>query len=201
MQSLARIGIAALVAFQALAPARAEEPAAGTVVATVNGAEITVGHLIELRESLPPQYLELPDDVLFNGLLDQIIQQTALAQKKEAEVSLRDELAMANQRRSYLAGVELNAAAEGAATDEALQALYAEKDDDAAPGTEYIAARILVATEDEAKALRAELDAGADFAALAHEKSTGPSGPNGGDLGWFGLGMMVKPFEEAVVAL
>ena len=42
---------------------------------------------------------------------------------------------------------------------------------------------------------------GADFAELAAERSTGPSGPNGGQLGWFGPGMMVAPFEEAVVAL
>ena len=63
------------------------------------------------------------------------------------------------------------------------------------------ARHILVETEEEAKALKAELDGGADFAALAKDKSTGPSGPNGGDLGWFGLGMMVKPFEDAVLAL
>ena len=61
------------------------------------------------------------------------------------------------------------------------------------------ARHILVETEDEAKALIVALDGGADFAELAKEKSTGPSGPNGGELGWFGLGMMVAPFEEAVL--
>ncbi|MEO1797818.1 MAG: peptidylprolyl isomerase, partial [Pseudomonadota bacterium] len=46
-----------------------------------------------------------------------------------------------------------------------------------------------------------QLEEGADFAELAMEFSTGPSGPRGGELGWFGPGMMVAPFEEAVVAL
>jgi len=58
-----------------------------------------------------------------------------------------------------------------------------------------------VEAEDGAKARSTELEGGADFAEVAKEKSTGPSGPNGGQLGWFGPGMMVAPFEEAVVAM
>jgi peptidyl-prolyl cis-trans isomerase C len=79
---------------------------------------------------------------------------------------------------------------------EAYQADYAKS-----PDMEYHAAHILVETEDEAKALVDQLKNGADFAALAREKSTGPSGPNGGDLGWFGKGRMVPEFEAAVIAL
>lgn len=66
---------------------------------------------------------------------------------------------------------------------------------------QYKARHILVETEDEAKAVIAQLDEGADFAELAKEKSTGPSGPNGGDLEWFPASAMVKPFSDAVVAL
>ncbi len=66
---------------------------------------------------------------------------------------------------------------------------------------EYKARHILLKTEDEAKAVIAQLDKGADFAKLAKEKSTGPSGRNGGDLGWFTPETMVKPFAEAVKAL
>lgn len=69
------------------------------------------------------------------------------------------------------------------------------------PDTEYKARHILSKTEDEAKAVIEELKGGADFASLAKEKSTGPSGKNGGDLGWFGSAQMVAPFSEAVAAL
>src|SRR5690606_13802583 len=66
---------------------------------------------------------------------------------------------------------------------------------------EYSAAHILVKTEDKAKELKKELDGGADFGTLAEENSTGPSGPNKGDLGWFAADQMVPPFAEAVKAM
>lgn len=64
--------------------------------------------------------------------------------------------------------------------------------------TEYKARHILLNTEEEAKAVISDLAAGADFAELAKERSTGPTGPNGGDLGWFAANTMVKPFGDAV---
>ncbi len=68
-------------------------------------------------------------------------------------------------------------------------------------GTEFKARHILVKSKDEADKIIAELNKGADFAKLAKEKSTGPSGPQGGDLGWFTADKMVKPFSDAVMAL
>ncbi len=181
---------------------RAADPAADTVVATVNGKDITLGHMIAMRESLPPQYLQLDDKTLFDGILDQLVQQEALAEVSAAEMRKRDTLTLENQRRGYLAGVTLDETAKAAVTDAAVQALFDEKYAHAEPGKEYSAAHILVATEDEAKAIKAELDGGADFAAIAKEKSTDRgSAAAGGDLGWFGVGMMVKPFEDAVIAM
>ncbi|WP_028028792.1 peptidylprolyl isomerase [Gemmobacter nectariphilus] len=174
---------------------------ASTVVATVNGTDITLGHLAAARAQLPAQYQQLPDDVLFRGLLDQVIQQTALSQAADKLVTKRDELTLENDRRGYLAGLVLQDAVKGAVSDEALQAAYDAKYKNAAPGMEYNAAHILVKTEEEAKKLKEELDKGADFAELARQHSTDGSAAGGGSLGWFGLGMMVKPFEDAVVAL
>ena len=79
---------------------------------------------------------------------------------------------------------------------QAYQQKYADSD-----RHEYKARHILLKSEDEAKAVIAELDQGADFAKLAREKSTGPSSSAGGDLGWFTADTMVKPFATAVMAL
>lgn len=67
--------------------------------------------------------------------------------------------------------------------------------------TEVRASHILVKTEEEAKNLYDEIKNGASFAELAEQKSLCPSGQNGGDLGYFGKGMMVKPFEDAAFSL
>ncbi len=192
------LALAVLGAAWAL-PAAAQD--AATVVATVNGTEITLGHLAALRAQLPAQYQQLPADVLFRGLLDQVIQQTALSQEAEKLVTPRDELTLENDRRAYLAGLVLQDAVKGAITDEAVQAAYDAKYKNAEPGLEYNAAHILVKTEEEAKKLKDDLDKGADFAELARQHSTDGAAQGGGSLGWFGPGMMVKPFEDAVAAL
>ena len=81
-----------------------------------------------------------------------------------------------------------------------LQDAY-EQNIDQLSGVQYKARHILVDQEAEAAAIIGELEGGADFAQLAMEHSTGPSGPNGGDLGWFSADTMVAPFSDAVVAM
>ncbi|MBA4325727.1 MAG: peptidylprolyl isomerase [Rhodobacter sp.] len=181
-------------------PALAEGETADTVVATVNGVAITLGHMIALRETLPPEYQQLADDVLFKGIYNQLIQQEVLAQSV-GELGPRVVATLDNDKRGLVSGIAIENIVATAVTDEALQAAYDARFKDAAPQTEYNAAHILVATREEADAIKAELAAGADFAEIAKARSTDTgSGANGGDLGWFGLGMMVKPFEDAVIA-
>ena len=86
------------------------------------------------------------------------------------------------------------------ATDEEMQALYAEQVENA-PGTEFKARHILVESQGEATDIITQLEGGADFAELAKDKSTGPSGPSGGDLGWFPPDRMVPEFSQAVQQL
>jgi peptidyl-prolyl cis-trans isomerase C len=179
----------------------APEGGAAAVVATVNGTDITLGHMIVLRANLPAQYQSLPDDVLFKGILDQLVQQAALAQSMDGKTTLRDTLAMENDQRGYLSGTALQSVAGGAVTDEALQKAYDAKFAAAVEAKEYNAAHILVATEDEAKDLKTQIDGGADFADLAKQHSSDGAAANGGDLGWFADGMMVKQFQDAVFAM
>ncbi|MBB5514025.1 peptidyl-prolyl cis-trans isomerase C [Rubricella aquisinus] len=181
-----------------------QAPSLATVLATVNGTDITLGHVVSLRGSLPEQYRQFPAEVLYPGLIDQLIDQTLLANKAEA-----DGLAalpgvtqtLENERRGLLANLGLEALLDAAVTDEALQAAYEEAISGMEQTEEFNASHILVETEEEANALVTRLENGADFAALAREASIGPSGPNGGNLGWFGPGQMVPTFDATVQAL
>jgi peptidyl-prolyl cis-trans isomerase C len=197
MRFLAGLALVATLA----SPGMAQDTNADTVVATVDGTNITLGHMIVARNALPEEYKTLPNEVLFKGILDQLVQQTVLEQSLKGKVTKRDSLAIENDNRGYLSNVALQAVISAAVTDTALQTAYDARFKDLKPGTEYSAAHILVDSEAKAIALKKQIDEGADFAMLAKANSTDTgSGANGGDLGWFGLGAMVKPFEDAVVA-
>jgi len=86
-------------------------------------------------------------------------------------------------------------------TAEVLKARYFELVKQVQPEKEIHVRHILVASPDAARAIIAELGKGADFATLAKAKSTGPTGPRGGDLGFVGRGRMVPEFDQAAFAL
>lgn len=183
-------------------PVKAQDtPSPDMVVATVNGTDITLGHVIVAFSTLPAQYQQLDPSVLLPGIVDQLVRQAALAQSFEGEPSLAARLALENEERSLIAGEAVELVMQGAATDAEIQESYDALYGDGTAGEEYNASHILVAAEEEAQAIVEELEAGADFATLAQERSTGPSGPSGGELGWFGPGSMVPDFEAAVIAL
>lgn len=176
-------------------------PDLNTVLATVNGVEITLGHIAVARATLPEQYQQLPAQVLFPGILDQLISQTALLQSFDGERPARVTLALENEERSLIAGEVVEGIMRDAVTESGLQEAYEATYGNGIGGEEYNASHILVETEEEALAIQTDLANGADFADTAREKSTGPSGPGGGNLGWFGPGQMVPTFEAAVIAL
>lgn len=185
-------------------PATAQDAAsydADTVVATVNGTDITIGHMIAYRDTLPAEYSRLPDETLFPGILNQLIDQQLLAEeavRQGKDDSQLVRLTIENDRRGTLAGIAISDMLSGAVTEEAIEAAYLQAIANFDGETEYNASHILVETREEAESLIEQLNAGADFAELAREFSTGPTGPNGGNLGWFAAGVMVQPFSEAV---
>ena len=218
---LARLTISALLLGTALAaaPVWAQDAAAPaapaaeaapavtpeTVVATVGGETITEADISFAAEDLAQELQQMPPEQRKAFLVTVLIDMKVMANAaREAQMDQTD---LFKQRLKYLEDRSLRRAyfAEKIATGvtpEALQAAY-DKFSASFKGQEEVHARhILVATEDEAKAIRAELDGGKDFAELAKEKSTDPSAQqNGGDLGFFGKGMMVKPFEDAAFAM
>ncbi len=192
---LASAAVAALM----ISPASAQD--ASTVLATVNGHDITLGHVIVAQSQLPQQYQALPDDVLLQGILEQLVQQEVVASAASEDMSGAMRIGLENEQRAYIAAMTLDEVSQGEIPDEDLQAQYDAQYADVEPVTEYNASHILVDSEEAAQDLVDQLENGADFADLARENSTGPSGPNGGQLGWFSEGMMVPPFEAAVMDL
>ena len=186
--------------FTATSSIAQQVPTSETVVVTVNGKDITVGHVIALANRLPDRFKQLPDIDLFKGVVDQLIQQSLLSHEVDAE-SKAMRLSIENEIRALLATVALGEVEDAATTDELIEKAYNDQYSDATGTQEFNAAHILLKTENEAKDLITKLESGVDFAQLARAKSTGPSGPNGGALGWFGLGQMVPQFEQAVVIM
>ncbi len=119
---------------------------------------------------------------------------TLEAFKSSGRDSIRSQLLMVKLQNSVAGPVEL--------TDEDLNAYWEKNKTNYNTAEKVRASHILVKTEDEAKAVLAQLEAGADFATVAKEKSTDTaSAQKGGDLGWFGKGSMVQAFEDAAFGL
>lgn len=191
----------ALTTWMGGAAIAAQTPTPETVLATVGDHTITAGHVIAAIQTLPEQYQRLPDDVLFENVLTQLMQQSALAQSAEAAETAYMTRVLENDRRAMLASSALASIMTTMVTEEDVKALYDEKFSETEAAKEWNASHILVETPEEAGEVLALLKDGADFAETAKEKSTGPSGPNGGNLGWFSAGMMVPAFEQTVADL
>jgi len=174
------------------------------VVATVNGSKIMRSDVENARSQLPEQYRNLPMEQIFQPVLNQLIRAKLIADKAlEAKLDETDEFKqrLATIRERLLEEAYLQKAIADKVTEEALRERYAAMVKEFPASDEVRARHILVKEEAEAIAIIKELDAGADFAKVAAEKSIGPSKTRGGDLDYFGRGQMVKPFEDAAFAL
>lgn len=195
---------AAVFAVFSLPLAAQDATDASTVVARVGDTEITLGHAAALRAALPEQFASVPVETLFPALVEQLIEQEILFQHYADELNRRDRILLENETRNFVANAALMAAAETATSDENLQLAYdtfVAEFGQGEPTTEYNAAHILVETEEEIQTVVAELESGREFAEVAREFSLDGSSAAGGDLDWFGEGMMIEPFEQAVMAL
>ncbi|MFD1695912.1 peptidylprolyl isomerase [Roseibium aestuarii] len=186
----------------ALSAAHAAEP--DDVVAKVGEASITEADLAFAAQEIGPDLQRFPPAQWRQILLDILIDMKLLA--KAAEDAKLDQDPDFQRQMDFLKTRALRGAfvaqkIDGAISEEQIQAAYDKQFADYEGPEEVHARHILVKEEAEAKAIIEELDGGADFAELAKTKSTGPSAPNGGDLGYFAAGQMVKPFEEAAFAL
>jgi peptidyl-prolyl cis-trans isomerase C len=175
------------------------------IVATVNGVPVRLSELEVAQQSLPPQYRSMPLQAVFPALLDRIVDSKLVVQEgKKSKITddpaYKKRLAFVEEQvlQDYWIQREIGKKV----TAEKLRQRYDERLKSIPAEEEVHARHILVATEDEAKALIAEIKKGAAFDKLAKDKSTDKaSGTEGGDLGWFKKSDMVKEFADAAFDL
>jgi len=175
-----------------------------TIVAKVNGLKIYKSMLVSAQRLLPQQYQKIPLEQIYPALVDTVIDMklsAADARRRNLHKTDDFKVLMARIEDQMLQRTALQNEINKALTDEALKKRYNDLIKKSETSSELRARHILVKTESDAKAIIKELNEGADFEATAKSKSTGPSGPNGGDLGFFGKGQMVPEFEKAAFAL
>ncbi|GBQ30362.1 peptidylprolyl isomerase [Gluconacetobacter sacchari] len=191
----------------AAAPAQPAAPAnPNPLVASVNGDEIHLDDVRQAAAGMPQQLRQLPPNMIFPMLLNQLIDQKAiqLAAHKEGLENQPDiKRQMQTAAANALQNAYLSQKVTPTLTDAAIQAYYDQNYAGKKPEQEVHARHILVATEAEAKDVIKQLKAGADFSALATKLSTDKASAkqNGGDLGWFKKGDMLPAFSDAAFAM
>ena len=176
-----------------------------TVFATIDGMPITAGDVVVAAEDYARQLGIPPGNVPVPEILNALIDMHVVANAAEAAGFAEDEVVkkrLAYNRARTLHNAYLSDRALNAITDESVRAQYDEEVAGFEPQDELHLLHILVETEDEAKQIISDLEAGGDFAEIAKEKSIDPgSAPNGGDLDFIARGVTVPEFEEAAFAL
>jgi len=168
---------------------------ADQIAATVNNTVISKDDLLQFKTLKGnPQVPDdnILDEMIATELLREEAIKAGIADKKDVRFQIRlqeSELLARLLMREKFGSISF--------TEDELKAAY-DTEMNNSENREFKARHILLKTEDEAKAVIEALRNGGDFVALAKERSTGPSGPNGGDLGWFQASRMVPPFASAV---
>ena len=170
------------------------------VVAKFEGKAITRQEVYDFADKyMQGMADQLPKEKLFPIAVEQLVtQQVLLSKARQAGLSEDPEIQQQIERQTnnILRTEFLKQKLDERITEEKLRDVYEQQIANQTKGEEVKARHILVETEQAALDLIAQLDQGADFAALAKEHSTGPTGARGGDLGYFGKGQMVPEFEE-----
>ncbi|MEM8816360.1 MAG: peptidylprolyl isomerase [Pseudomonadota bacterium] len=171
---------------------------------TVNGVDIdssVVDIYIETRTQQPPSQVSGEERT---ALIDELTDIYLITTQERADELAQGERIKAQAELQYRGLLAQAVAADflerNQATDEEIFDEYTAQLE-LQPSKQYKARHILLETQSDAVAVVAELTEGADFEELAKSRSTGPTGPTGGDLGWFSPEQMVKPFSDAVIEL
>jgi peptidyl-prolyl cis-trans isomerase C len=191
--------VAAFIGLVPLSATAADDP----VLARVNGVDIKQSDLDFAASEVGPRIASLPMTDRRRVLLQYVIENELMAgagQKDSLDKTENFPGRVAYHQRRALRDAFFDVKITGAVTEADAKKIFDEKIKEVKPEQEIHARHILVATEAEAKEIAERLKKGEDFAVLAKEKSK-DTGAEGGDLGFFTRGQMLKPFEEAAFAL
>ena len=208
MYRLAFVGIYCALVIGLTFPSRAEvkpiKASEDFVVATINDMPIMESSIKLFHRTLPPQYRQVPYLQIRGQLIERVIEQQLIAdaaRKRGLHKTPIHKKRIASIERSLLNEAYMSQALASEVTEAKVREIYQKSIALQPKSTEVRARHILVNTKAEAMRIISQLRNGADFSKLAKEKSTGPSGKNGGDLGYFGPGQMVPPFSKAAFKL
>ena len=180
---------------------------ADDAVVRVNGEVINETDVEGFIASLPREVAAAPIEDLWAPVIERMINDRLVVEEARRRGHQHSRVFLAEVARfeaELLRQIYFEGLIALSVTDPVLQQAYdswvESRTADSLP-EEVHASHILVETHEEARVIAGRAQAGEDFAALARDHSIGPSAPGGGDLGWFGPGVMVPEFEAAAWAL
>lgn len=175
-----------------------------TVVATVNGQDVTEAEMNFAEAELGSELAGVPADSRRRVLVEYLIEAHLMAEAADkANLGQGEdfEKRMKYYRLRALRDAYFEKKIRDSVPESEAKTVYDERVKSLPVQEEVHARHILVKTEDEAKKVAKELEGGADFAEVAKKYSQDRGGESGGDLGYFTRGQMVKSFEDAAFAL
>ncbi|NQZ13596.1 MAG: peptidylprolyl isomerase [Alphaproteobacteria bacterium] len=174
------------------------------VVAKVDGKDITRVDVYRYIKSMPQNLQQLPAQTVYPLALEQTIN-TRLVQNRANEANLMEDPEVLTQidmaKQQIVRNVYLQREVAKEISDAEVKKAYDEFIAKQPDVEQRRASHILLKTEEEAKVAIKRLGEGANFADLAKELSTGPTGPKGGDLGYFAKADMVPEFADAAFSM
>lgn len=174
------------------------------VVAKVNGKDILVMDWTAEFQSLPQQDQTQGEDALFNPLVNALVEKVVISDEAIADGLDKTEdykTLLRKAKRDILSQMYVNQKIGKILENTDFRAEYDAQVKKWKNEVEVQSRHILLKSRKDAQDIIVALQNGGDFKALAKQKSTGPTGANGGDLGWVAKGAMVPEFEKALFAL
>ena len=183
--------------------ANAKEPKQ-VIVATVDNHIITAQDVLNATNRLPNKIKEKPLSEIYPNIVNELINQhliTKQAYKDKLDQQKEIIEILKKNKDQIMAKYWLDNFLINNISEEKVQDFYAKYVENFKTFKEFNASHILLKEEDEALQIIKKLEITSEFSKLAETYSIGPSKKNGGKLGWFRSGQMVKEFEEAVLKL